>query len=109
MSLSTVGYIMRVTTVQGKFIKEHYMHKGEGTLSQISEDVISDLSSDIELKDDPILIDGRNASGKLAVERINIAQHRSLLEKWETKSVHGAVYRNLKAQNVNWKESFEWM
>ena len=25
------------------------------------------------------------------------------------KSVHGAVYRNLKAQNVNWKESFGWM
>ena len=25
------------------------------------------------------------------------------------KSVHGAVYRNLKAQNVNWTESFGWM
>ena len=25
------------------------------------------------------------------------------------KSVYGAVYRNLKAQNVNWKESFGWM
>ena len=31
------------------------------------------------------------------------------MEKWEKKSVHGAVYRNLKAQNVNWKESFGWM
>ena len=50
MSLSTVGYIMRVTTVQGKLIKDHYMHKGEGTLPQISEDVISDLSLHIKIK-----------------------------------------------------------
>ena len=73
---------------------------------QTSENIISELSLNIEFKEYQLLIDGRDASGKLAVERIKKAQHRSHLEKWETKSVHGAVYRNLKAQNVNWKESF---
>ena len=109
MCVSTVGYIMKATTVQGKTIKDHYMHKGEGTLLQTSENIISELSLNIEFKEDQILIDGRDASGKLAVERIKKAQHRSHLEKWGKKSVHGAVYRNLKAQNVNWKESFGWM
>ena len=47
--------------------------------------------------------------GKLAVEKLKKAQHRSHLETWATKSVHGAMYRNLKAQNANWKESFRWM
>ena len=63
----------------------------------------------MNFKEDQILIDGRDASRKLGVEMIKKAQHRSHLEKWETKSVHGAVHRNLKAQNVNWKESFRWM
>ena len=85
------------------------MHKGQGTLLQTSANIISELSLNIELKEDQILIDGRDASGKLAVERVKKAQHRSDLETWETKSVRGAVYRNLKAQNVNWKEPFGWM
>ena len=37
----------------------------------------------IEFKEDQILINGRDASGKLAVERMKKAQHRSYLEKWE--------------------------
>ena len=37
MCVSTVGYIMKATTAQGKATKEHYMHKGEGTLLQTSE------------------------------------------------------------------------
>ena len=85
------------------------MYKGEGTLLQSSESIISELSLNIEFKEDQILIDGRDSSEKLAVERIKKAQHRSHLERWETKSVHRAVYRNLKAQNVNWKASFGWM
>ena len=43
---------------------------------QTSENIISELSLNIELKEDQILIDGRDASGKLAVERIKKAQHR---------------------------------
>ena len=85
------------------------MHKGEGTLSQTSENINSELSLNIEFKEDQILIDGRDASEKLAAERIKKAQQRSHLEKWETNSVLGAVYRNLKAQNVDWKGSFGWM
>ena len=100
---------MNATTAQGKTIKKHYLHKGEGTLLQTSENIISELSLNIEFKEDEILIDGRDASGKLAVERIKKALHRSHLGRWETKSVHGAVYRNLKAQNVNWKELFRWV
>ena len=46
------------------------MHKGEGTLLQTSENIISELSLNIEFKEDQILIDGRDASGKLAVEKI---------------------------------------
>ena len=97
---------MKATIAHGKTIKEHDMHKGEGTLLQTSKNIVSELSLNIEFKEDQILIYGRDASGKLAVERIKKAQHRSNLEKWGTKSVHGAVYRNLKAQNVSWKESF---
>ena len=109
MCVSTVGYISKVTTAQGKTMKEHYLHKGDRTLLQTSENIINELSLNIEFKDDQILINGRDVSGKLAVERIKKAQHKSHLEKWETKSIHGAVYRNLKAQNVNGKESFGWM
>ena len=83
MCVSTVGYIMKSTTVQGKTIKDHYMHKSEGTLLQTSENIISELCLNIEFKEDQILIDGRDASGKLAVERIKKAQHRSHLEKRE--------------------------
>ena len=86
-SMSTVDNIMKATTAQGKTIKEHYMHKGEETLLQTSENIISQLSLNIEFKEDQISIDGRDASGKLAVERIKKAQNRSHLEKWETKSV----------------------
>ena len=46
------------------------MHKGEGTFLQTSENIISELSLNIEFKEDQILIYGRDASGKLAVERI---------------------------------------
>ena len=70
MCVSTVGYIMKATTAQGKTIKEHYMHKGEGTLLQTSENIISELSLNIEFKEDQILMDGRDASGKLVVEKI---------------------------------------
>ena len=83
MCVSTVGYIMKPTTAQG-------------TLLQTSENIISELSLNIEFKEDQILIDGRDASWKLAQERIKKAQHWSHLEEWETKSVHEAVYRNLK-------------
>ena len=107
MCVSTVGYMMKATTAQGKTIKEHYMHKGERTLLQTSENIISELSLNTELKEDQVLIDDRDASGKLAVERIKKVQHKSHLEKWETKSAHGAVYRNLKAQNVNWKDHLD--
>ena len=34
MCISTVGYIMTAKTVQGKSIKDHLMHKREGTLLQ---------------------------------------------------------------------------
>ena len=86
MCVSTVGYIMKATTAQGKTIKEHYVHKGERTLLQTSENIISELSLNIEFKDDQILTDGRDASRKLAVERIKKAHYRSHLEEWETKS-----------------------
>ena len=76
---------------------------------QTSENIISELSFNIEFKEDQILIDGRDLSRKLSVGRIKKAQQRLHLGKWETKSVHGAMYRNLKAQNVNWKESFGWI
>ena len=88
---TSVSTVVKATTAQGKIIKEHYMHKGEGTLLQTSVNIISQLSSNIEFKEDQISVDGRDASGKLAVERIKKAQNRSHLEKWETKSVHGAV------------------
>ena len=48
MCVSTIGYIMKATTAHGKTIKEHYIHKGEGTLLQTSENVISELSLNIE-------------------------------------------------------------
>ena len=38
---------MKTITAQGKAIKEHYMDKGEGTLLQTSENIISDLSLNI--------------------------------------------------------------
>ena len=82
---------MKATTVQGKTIKDHYMHKGEGTLLQTSENIISELSLNIEFKEDKILIDGRDALGKLAVERIKKAQHRSHLEKWGKKYTWSSV------------------
>ena len=47
-----------------KTIKEHHMHTGEGTLLQTSENIISELSLNIEFKEDQILINGRDASGK---------------------------------------------
>ena len=78
---TTVGYIMKATTAQGKTIKEHYMHKGEGTLLQTSKNIINELSLNVEFKEDQILTDGEDASGKLAAERIKKAQHRSHLEK----------------------------
>ena len=48
MCVSTVRYIMKATTAQGKTIKEHYMHKDEGTLLQTYENIISELSLNIE-------------------------------------------------------------
>ena len=75
MCVSTVGYIMKATTAQGKTMKGTNMHKGDRTLLQTSENIFSKLSLNIDFKKDQILIDGRDASGKIAVEGINKAQH----------------------------------
>ena len=86
------------------------MYESEGTLLQTSENIISELSVNIEFKEDQILIDGRDASiRKIGGRKDNESSAQKSPGKVGKKSVHGAVYRNLEAQNVNWKESFGWM
>ena len=108
MYISKLGYIMTAKTVQVKAIKENLMHKREGTLLQPAEDIVSQLGLNIEFNGNQVLVDGKEASGKVAVSKIRKRQQRKHREKWEAKSIHGAVCQNAEAQEANLKASF-WM
>ena len=76
---------------------------------QTAEDIVSQLGLNIEFNENQVLVDGKEASGKVAVSKIRKIQQRKHRERWEAKSVHGAVCRNAEAQEANLKTSFGWM
>ena len=67
---------MTAKTVQGKAIKDHLMHKREGTLLHTAEDVVSQLGLNIEFNENQVLVDGKEASGKVVVSSIRKSQQK---------------------------------
>ena len=76
---------------------------------QTAEAIVSQLGLNIEFNENQVLVDGKEASGKVAVSKIRKIQQRKHRERWEAKSVHGPVCRNAEAQGANLKTSFGWM
>ena len=75
----------------GKSNKRPLKYKRGGTLLQTAEDIVSQLGLNADLNEDQVLVHGKEASGKVAVSKIRKSQQRKNRERWEARSVHGAV------------------
>ena len=110
MCLSTLVYILRSRTVQGKAIKQFYMHKKEGTLLQQGENVIDELDTSMSITEEGKIMQNEvelmtHQIGK----RVKDRQEQIHLENLKRKPLHGIFYRKAEEQDVDIKESFAWL